>query len=41
MGGSCRWPLEAWWRGEISRGKLLEVGRLLDIEEETLLDLAG
>ncbi len=33
--------LEAWWRGEISRGKLLEVGRLLDIEEETLLDLAG
>ena len=31
--------LEAWWRGEISRGRLLEVGRLLDIEEETILDL--
>ncbi len=32
--------LEAWWRGEISQGKLLEVGRLLDIEDETILDLA-
>ncbi len=32
--------LEAWWRGEISRGRLLEVGRLLDIEDETILDLA-
>ncbi len=31
--------LEAWWRGEISRDRLLEVGRLLDIEEETILDL--
>ena len=31
--------LEAWWRREISRGRLLEVGRLLDIEEETILDL--
>lgn len=32
--------LEAWWRGEISRGKLLEVGRLLGIEDDMLLDLA-
>lgn len=32
--------LEAWWRGEISQGRLLEVGRLLDIEDETILDLA-
>ena len=32
--------LEAWWRGEISRGKLLEVGRLLDVADETILDLA-
>ena len=32
--------LEAWWRGEISQGKLLEVGRLLDIADETILDLA-
>ena len=32
--------LEAWWRGEISQGKLLEVGRLLGIEDETILDLA-
>ena len=32
--------LEAWWRGEISQGKLLEVGRLLDMEDETVLDLA-
>ena len=32
--------LEAWWRGEISRGKLLEVGRLLGIEDEMILDLA-
>ena len=31
--------LEAWWRGEISQGRLLEVGCLLDIEEETILDL--
>ena len=33
--------LEAWWRGEISQGRLLEVGRLLDIEDETILDLAN
>ena len=32
--------LEAWWRGEISQGRLLEVGRLLDIDDETILDLA-
>lgn len=32
--------LEAWWRGEISRGKLLEVGRLLGIEDDTILELA-
>ena len=32
--------LEAWWRGEISRGKLLEVGRLLGIGDDTILDLA-
>ena len=32
--------LEAWWRGEISQGRLLEVGRLLDIADETMLDLA-
>lgn len=32
--------LEAWWRGEISQGRLLEVGRLLGIDDETLLDLA-
>ena len=32
--------LEAWWRGEISQGKLLEVGRLLGIADETILDLA-
>ena len=31
--------LEARWRGEISQGRLLEVGCLLDIEEETILDL--
>lgn len=31
--------LEARWRGEISQGRLLEVGRLLDIEEETVLEL--
>ena len=31
--------LEAWWREEISKGRLLEVGRLLDIEEETILEL--
>lgn len=31
--------LEAWWRGEITRDRLLEVGRLLDIEDETILDL--
>ena len=31
--------LEAWWREEISRGRLIEVGRLLDIDEETILDL--
>ena len=33
--------LEGWWRGEISRGKLLEVGRLLGMADETILDLAG
>ena len=33
--------LEAWWRGEISQGKLLEVGRLLGIADEVILDLAG
>ncbi len=32
--------LEAWWREEISKGRLLEVGRLLDIDEETIQDLA-
>lgn len=32
--------LEAWWRGEISQGKLLEVGRLLGIKDDTILDLA-
>ena len=32
--------MEARWRGEISQDKLLEVGRLLDIEDETILDLA-
>ena len=32
--------MEARWRGEISQGKLLEVGRLLDIEDETILDLS-
>ena len=32
--------LDAWWRGEISQGRLLEVGRLLDIDDETILDLA-
>ena len=32
--------LEAWWREEISQGRLLEVGRLLDIDDETILDLA-
>ena len=32
--------MEAWWREEISQSKLLEVGRLLDIEDETILDLA-
>ena len=32
--------LEAWWRREISQGKLLEVGRLLGIEDKTILDLA-
>lgn len=32
--------LEAWWREEISRGRLLEVGRLLDVDDETILDLA-
>ena len=31
--------LEAWWRKEISQGRLLEVGRLLEIEEETILEL--
>ena len=31
--------LEAWWRGEISRGRLIEAGRLLGIDEETILDL--
>ena len=33
--------LEAWWREEISQGRLLEVGRLLGIEDETILDLAN
>lgn len=33
--------LEAWWRGEITRDRLLEVGRLLNIDDETILDLAG
>lgn len=33
--------LEAWWRNEISQGRLLEVGRLLNIEDETILDLAN
>ena len=32
--------LEAWWQGEISRDRLLEIGRLLDIEDETILELA-
>ena len=32
--------LEAWWRGEISRARLLEVGRLLDIDDDTILELA-
>lgn len=32
--------LEAWWQGEISKDRLLEVGRLLDIEDETILELA-
>ncbi len=32
--------LEARWRGEISQGRLLEVGQLLGIDDETLLDLA-
>lgn len=32
--------LEAWWREEISKSRLLEVGRLLDIDDETILDLA-
>ena len=32
--------LEAWWRGEISQGRLLEVGRLLNIDDETIFDLA-
>ena len=31
--------LEAWWREEISKGRLLEVGHLLGIEEETILEL--
>lgn len=33
--------LEAWWRGAISQDRLLEVGQLLDIEDETILDLAN
>ena len=32
--------LEAWWREEITRDRLLELGRLLDIDDETILDLA-
>ena len=32
--------LEAWWREEISKGRLLEVGRLLDIDDDTIQDLA-
>lgn len=32
--------LEAWRRGEISQGRLLELGRLLEVEDETMLDLA-
>ena len=33
--------LEAWWREEISKDRLLEVGRLLDKDDETILDLAN
>ena len=32
--------LEAWWRKAISQDRLLEVGRLLDIRDETILALA-
>ena len=32
--------LEAWRRGEISQGRLLEIGRRLRIDDETTLDLA-
>lgn len=32
--------LEAWWREEISKHRLQEVGRLLGIDDETMLDLA-
>lgn len=32
--------LEAWRRGEISQGRLLELGRLLGIEDDTVLELA-
>lgn len=32
--------LEAWRRKEISQGRLLEIGRLLDIDDDTTLDLA-
>ena len=33
--------MEARWRGEISQGRLLEVGRLLDIKDETILNLVN
>lgn len=33
--------LEAWWREAISQDRLLEVGRLLDIEDKTILALAN
>lgn len=32
--------LEAWWREEISKDRLQEVGRLLGIDDEAMLDLA-
>ena len=33
--------LEAWWREEITRDRLLEVGRLLHIDDETILNLVN
>ena len=33
------WHWKPGGAGEISQGRLLEVGRLLDIEEETILEL--